>query len=726
MLPASRLPTQIISAIECAPVPPVPQVLLKLLDAVNQEDVSVRTLSELISRDPVITARVLGAANSAAFRTHREFIQIRDCVQVLGIGIIRTIATCLAIQQSFDPLSRQLQSELSGFWYHSLCVAETARTLAAETHLASPDEAYLAGLLHDVGELLLLYSLPEYAEMLSTCSGENQLPELEQLLFGGGHAATGAWLIDRWRLDSTLADAILFHHCPDDEIAQVDPLSRLLWVAHGWIETGKLTDAAAHLLDDDRNELESTLITIRERVDQIALALGIAIATDSAGKPSALPVIAYKNTHSVPSRVDRVARDLALMQSLREALADSSDETGLLVALRQAAHILFGLDRLAFLTCDADNNTLRGANTTGQPRTLRQLAWPISSARGLIATAMREDRVCHSAPVNIEVSHPVEASPTDLQLMRALDSDALICLPLRSNTRKIGVLAIGLHHEKPNDAHPFIDTRMEWLIGFSRLAGQSLGKLRHQQKIDADKVAVLTDHHVRQARQIAHEARNPLGIIRNYLTLIERTLPSTNPVSKELAIIDEEIGRVTQILERMGAPIMSAPEETGLNTIIHDMLTLYQPALLTPHAIEVRLDLVDGPVRFIGCVDAVKQILLNLLKNSAEAMPDGGLVQISTSAAAYQDGCRFVELRFSDNGPGLPRHIAATLGTEDTPVQPLTAATGLRGHGLTIISHLVAQIRGKLTFSNRPGIGVSFDILIPADSSDHSFSSENP
>ena len=76
---------------------------------------------------------------------------------------MRTSATCLAVQHAFDPRPRGLRAELTEFWRHSLLVAESARALAVEARLPRVDEAYLAGLLHDLGELMLLVGLPEDA-----------------------------------------------------------------------------------------------------------------------------------------------------------------------------------------------------------------------------------------------------------------------------------------------------------------------------------------------------------------------------------------------------------------------------------------------------------------------------------------------------------------------------------------------------------------------------------
>ena len=126
---------------------------------VDDDCTTMAELASLVEQDPGLRTRVLTAANSSALRRGNPLRSIESCLLALGTRLVRSIATCLSVQSLFDERTATRVVDLSGFWTHSLLVAELSRSLAAATSYQQPDEAYLAGLLHDVGELILLSAL---------------------------------------------------------------------------------------------------------------------------------------------------------------------------------------------------------------------------------------------------------------------------------------------------------------------------------------------------------------------------------------------------------------------------------------------------------------------------------------------------------------------------------------------------------------------------------------
>lgn len=704
-MPTSQLlPQSVVAAVESTPVPPLPRVLLRLLEAVEDDGVSIASLAELISRDPVLVSRVLAASNSAAFRRDMKVIRIEDCVKVLGTRIVRAMATCLAVQHTFDPLARGLRADLTDFWRHSLLVAETTRALAVASRAPRTEEAYLAGLLHDLGELMLLVGLPEYAGLLADCPDEAALPGIEQQAFGADHAAVGAWLADQWKLDSLLADAILFHHRTETEIAAADTLSRLLWVAHAWISTGELPATTEALIGVTAADLASPLTLAWGRVENIAAVLGLAATTGGANPKRPFPVVAASAAtadaeQGAVSGLDAAVRDLALMHPLQRSLFALESDTEILFSLRESVRILFGIGRLVFLKFDPATATFSGAADGSQPALLRQLVIRLQPAISLVAQSVISGEPCISS--EREGSEP--SSLADIQLMRGLGADRLICVPMRTSKQIVGVMALGLSQTQFSR----MGKRLTWLASFARLAASTLEVWReakeHQTRIEA----AVIGRFERQAHRIVHEAGNPLGIIRNYLTLLERKLPDSSPLHDDLTIIGEEIDRVTRIVEGMGEPPPAA-SDADLNTLVREMISFYDGALFAPRGIKVELNLAAGPACFVGDPDAVKQILLNLCKNAAEAMSRGGCLTIATALDVFEDGRSHVELRVADDGPGLPAGVQQRLKS-DPWVQP----SGRHGIGLSVVASLVARLGGKLICKTPLGEGTTFWILIP-------------
>ncbi|MBK7767752.1 MAG: hypothetical protein IPI44_17825 [Sulfuritalea sp.] len=300
---------------------------------------------------------------------------------------------------------------------------------------------------------------------------------------------------------------------------------------------------------------------------------------------------------------------------------------------------------------------------------------PLEPASSLVALSARRGEPCSSHEQG--ASEPV--SLADIQLLRGLGAERLICVPMRTSKQIVGVMAFGLSQTQ----FARMDKRIPWLVSFARLAASTLEAWReaheHQKRIEAAVVARFE----RQAHRVVHEAGNPLGIIRNYLTLLERKLPGSSPLHEDLTIIGEEIDRVTRIVEGFSEPQADAGD-TDLNAMVREMISFYDSALFAPRGIAVELALAAGLVRFVGDRDAVKQILLNLCKNAAEALSQGGRLTIATAPDVFEGGRHYAELRVADDGPGLAADVLQRLKGDDRE-QPV----GRRGIGLGVVTTLV-------------------------------------
>jgi HD-like signal output (HDOD) protein len=136
-------------------------------------------------------------------------------VNLLGLETIKSLILSIKIFSQFDHPG---MTSLSSLWDHSISTAMIARSMATQRDLTQNqiDEAFMAGLLHDVGKLILLDKLPEKRQEISNILGSNvcQLWEAEQKVLGTTHAPVGAYLMGIWGLSESLFEAIAFHHCP--------------------------------------------------------------------------------------------------------------------------------------------------------------------------------------------------------------------------------------------------------------------------------------------------------------------------------------------------------------------------------------------------------------------------------------------------------------------------------------------------------------------------------
>lgn len=694
------LSAELSAALAGAWIPSLPQILLRVLAVVDDENVGLEELAALISRDPGLCARVLAVANSPALRRGGELRRIEDCVSVLGTRFVRTMAACLAVQSAFDDVARQVECDLSAFWLHSLEVAELARAIALAIRHSNPEEAYLAGLLHDTGQLLLLTGVPTYGGLLAAAGDESMLCDLELRAFGADHGAVGAWLVGKWCIDSFLADAILFHHEIELRIADSDILTRILWAAHAaTMAPDRLPEEAARVVGLDPDGLASLRAESRQRTGGIAAALGIAAVAGTLPVPAGM---ANLPTAAVSPLTD-AARSMAFAQPLQESLFAATSDDELFLTVRESARILFGLEQMALLTADQERHILSGAPIAGQPAQLPRLKISLTSSYSLAArAAVGREVLCSFAKPGAALCL------TDIQILRALNGEGLLCVPLAVRQKCSGVLAFGVNAAQ----WPRISRRLGWLANFARIVAASFEASRETREREQAVAAAVSSHHYLRARQIAHEAGNPLAIIRNYLKLLERKLDGKEPVARELAFLDEEISRVAGIICDASDPAPDAAESPrcDIEALIEELLAGYRAPLFASRGIGVEVNLPAG-----GAVAAVRrepllQVLLNLWKNASEAMKDGGSYRIEVIAGAYEGSRCLVEVRLQDSGPGLAPEAWTRLAAGPVHISSQES----RGLGLGIVIELVAAMGGRILCASQPDRGTLFSIHLPA------------
>ncbi|MBP6202198.1 MAG: HAMP domain-containing histidine kinase, partial [Azonexus sp.] len=261
--------------------------------------------------------------------------------------------------------------------------------------------------------------------------------------------------------------------------------------------------------------------------------------------------------------------------------------------------------------------------------------------------------------------------------------------------------------------HGRLQRRIPWLANFGKIAAISLDAVfeanQHRLQVEAE----LTQQFTRQARQIVHEAGNPLGIIKSYLSILERKLPEDG-VRQELAVLTEEIDRVANIVGHMTQSIKSTQDTRSIDlvSVLNDFLVLYADTLFGARGIriETALPKLELPVRINR--DNLKQIVLNLWKNASEALVEGKLVKISVSDNIIHDGASYVQLRVDDNGPGMSEETIQAI-YRPKPISD----TSQRGIGLSVIGSLARQEGILITCRSQIGVGTSIALLIPKNRS---------
>lgn len=195
----------------------LPEVVLRVNALVDDPKSSADEIGKAIAQDVALTAKLLRLANSAMFGMSRKVDTVGRAVAVLGTRQVRDLSLGLAAARAFDGIPNHLVS-MGSFWHHSVLCAVTAQQVAGRCARGRPESSFVAGLLHDVGQLVLFSKQPEESKAALLMSidlpGEPDLHLCEREVFGYDHAAVGGALARLWRLPASLQECIEFHHEP--------------------------------------------------------------------------------------------------------------------------------------------------------------------------------------------------------------------------------------------------------------------------------------------------------------------------------------------------------------------------------------------------------------------------------------------------------------------------------------------------------------------------------
>lgn len=197
-------------------IPSLPTLYLELTAALRSEEPSLAQIAKIISKDVGMEAKILQLANSAFVGASGRVSSLVQALSLIGTETVRTLVLSVHVFSQLDS-NAQAVASLPALWDHSVAVSSLAQRIASSEGCAKAmvEESFTAGLLHDIGKVVLLAEMPrEYHQIFEKNSGANQHLELERL--GCTHAEVGAYLMSIWGLPLPLVHAVAFHHHPSD------------------------------------------------------------------------------------------------------------------------------------------------------------------------------------------------------------------------------------------------------------------------------------------------------------------------------------------------------------------------------------------------------------------------------------------------------------------------------------------------------------------------------
>ena len=438
----------------------------------------------------------------------------------LGTDMIKTLVISDSVFQTFNSFPHSGSTDLRAFWKNSLTAAVMARDLARRIDYPQLEEAYLAGLLHNVGRLALLATAPKEYAFNFTARDDEDLCAVEQRTLQITHAEAGAWLIERWQLDSFLADSRAVP--PRAERAPGSGASLDPHRAPGAPAVPAMPDddgarrrGARAVRPASRTRWTRSLGRAARQVEKAAIHLGIDLAgaDDIPAPPAYAPP---PPVDPVQQRLSEEVRNLVLVSEVGQTFARQQGESGLLEAMTRSARILFDFDNAVVLLENPTGQALVGA-PTGEPAAHRRILDPAGEGR-----RRRAGRA--GPPPGLRRAATAARSAWRKNSCCACSArESLVCLPLVAGARCLGVLVGGVAGlagcRRARSASASCRRSARRPPARWRRRCRERGHARRQ-------LAHVAEEYREASRRVVHEVNNPLSIIKNYLSVLDSKLAS--------------------------------------------------------------------------------------------------------------------------------------------------------------------------------------------------------
>jgi HD-like signal output (HDOD) protein len=223
---------------EISHIATLPEITLRIVELVENPKSTAQDLHKVISNDPALCARILKVVNSSFYGLPGQIGSINRAIVMLGLNAVKNIAIAASLAKLFRGGELTPNFSAKSLWVHSVVTAATAKMLSDRLGFAVSDEAFLSGLIHDIGIMVeMQYDRARLIDVVQKVGGDAQgvpaadMIAIEESLFGANHQQFGAGLCAKWKFPSNFANVTGFHHRPMDAAAEVRTLPCIVYIA---------------------------------------------------------------------------------------------------------------------------------------------------------------------------------------------------------------------------------------------------------------------------------------------------------------------------------------------------------------------------------------------------------------------------------------------------------------------------------------------------------------
>ena len=495
-------------------IPTLPHILLQLIKTCNSDSGSLKEISGIIEKDPALSSRVLRLVNSAYYSKDNRIRNVEGAVIFLGTNAIKNIAICSSVHEVFQKVKSGAGFNLKHFWWHSLRCAILAKSIAKKQKFHDPEEAFLFGMLHDLGKIVLWINFPDqYSDLLKKRKGQPDLILAGETQLGANHAEIGAWLLKKWNFQHNIVDAVLCHHHSLYSMLTAPPLAQFIYVANLLSNDSdqKISEgftASEKLFGFTQSASEEFLHQTDDELKTMAESLNIEI------EPFKTNDFEYsKNDRDKEINLTKEVWERSLLLNTVQNLLGATDETAIWTEAAQGLQILFELSSFLFFACDSAGNALQGVALPDAEKSaiIKDLIVPIKMEKSLLIESLHTRMVANS------FNRSTDAAPgtLDKEIIQLFDKEGIACIPMAAYGEKVGVIVLGLDLMEFTNLKPQIKL-LQMLADQVAIAIRTyhLGQSRLQ-KIQSKRQSASPA----KSKVSDPKAGNPLRMIKNYLKL---------------------------------------------------------------------------------------------------------------------------------------------------------------------------------------------------------------
>ncbi|QID16879.1 HDOD domain-containing protein [Nitrogeniibacter mangrovi] len=664
-----------------APDPVLAEAVLRLLET---PEPASEALAELAMRDAPFTLALLSMRPLQPGEATTLKRALTERIDEAGDALLRAWLMHTGSQQLQADAVGQLNMRAGQ-------VAETAMHLAIELRYPRPDEAYLAGLWHHVGALSLLASTRDFPVLRDQPATALERRQAERQRFGIDQIQLAAWLAESCGLPPTLRDALALAGAHEEHVAGAHPLARILRAAIHIAGPDATLDEAARLtgLDTERLSNLKTDVDYLSTEGLKSLGIGAPGAAEHERKPSGYPML--------PSGWRAVA-----LGGLLAGAFEGIDGKRLSLRLGNAFRLLFGKTPPLMLTVtEGQVQPLPMDTAQVAPHLITELGLQVDDDTSVVALALRTQASTSHFPGGDGPGR----STRDWHLARWLGTAGILCVPWQiEDTPGVAVVGLDEHLDLPTEEQQLM---ARLVSGAARALAAERTRRRAMDQLGETLMASQREH----IRRVTHEIKSPLTVIKSYLGVIGQRHPEDPTLATELNQVSQEIDRVGRLLGQLAHPESATeePRSTSVSGVVQELQHVYGEPLFGQRNRELEIRIPGGLPPVAIPASTLKQVLLNLVRNAAEALPEGHRLTISSPGVLITDGRHSLELELADNGPGIPEPRLHHL------FEAAESSKGgeHQGLGLSIVKDLLGQFGSYIFCRTHPERGTRFNLFIP-------------